>query len=312
MGDEPETGKAAPSSPVARHVPLLDEFVRHLSLERGLSPNTHKAYGSDLRAYFAWLKERDPLKATPKELSDYLWELKSTKKLKPASLFRAMESLRAFYRFQVAEEKIEEDPTRHFKSPRLPRRLPKFLTQREAAALLKTAALGVSDFESARLYAMVELLYAAGLRASEVLSLKPQDANLTEGWVRVLGKGSKERVVPIHPRATQALTRYLKLRERQFPGKAAPEVFLSRGGRRLSRVQFWRDMKALGRRAGLDERLHPHLLRHSFASHLLQGGADLRSVQEMLGHADLATTQIYTHLDTAELKNSHARHHPRG
>jgi integrase/recombinase XerD len=158
---------------------------------------------------------------------------------------------------------------------------------------------------------MLEVLYAAGLRVSELLSLKPESANLQEGWVRVLGKGAKERLVPIHPRAVSALKVYLALRERRFKSPAA-ELFLGRSGRSMSRVQFWRVLRALGLRAGLSTPIHPHLLRHTFATHMLAGGADLRSVQEMLGHADLSTTQIYTHLDAAALKSAHAKHHPRG
>jgi len=294
--------------------PLVGEFIQHLSLERGLSPNTCKAYEADLKAYFSFLGAKNPLKAAPADLSEYLWRLKSKQNLSPRSVFRAMEALRAFYRFQVAEERLQDDPTRHFRSPHLPKRLPRYLTPDQTEALLRSALQGASagGFEGTRLWAMLEMLYATGVRVSEALSLKPQDANLTDGWVRVLGKGSKERLVPIHERARSALAKYLRLREKRFQGKsAAPEAFLSRSGGKLSRPQFWRDLRALGRRAGI-EGLHPHILRHSFATHLLQRGADLRSVQEMLGHADLTTTQIYTHLEISGLKDAHQKHHPRG
>jgi integrase/recombinase XerD len=164
-----------------------------------------------------------------------------------------------------------------------------------------------------RTKAMLELLYAAGLRVSELVGLRSEYLNLKDGWVRVLGKGSKERLVPIHDRARQALAGYLALRERRFSGRAtSAEVFVGRTGRKLSRVQFWRDLRALGRKAGLKIELHPHLLRHSFATHLLTGGADLRAVQELLGHSSLATTQIYTHLAPAGLKAAHEKAHPRG
>jgi len=284
-------------------------------LERGLSQHTCKAYASDLRTFLTRPGAKDPLRATPAELSDYLWELKNKRNLKPASVFRAMEALRSFYRFQLAEERIREDPTRHFRSPRLPERLPKCLRHEEVEALLRAASREAARgrFEALRLHAMIETLYATGMRVSEIISLKPQDANLSEGWIRVLGKGSKERLIPIHLRAKRALAGFLSLRQARFEGKApAPEIFLNRKGKRLSRVQFWRDLRALGPKAGIEARLHPHLLRHSFASHLLQGGADLRSVQEMLGHANLAATQIYTHLETSRIKTAHQRHHPRG
>ncbi len=242
-------------------------------------------------------------------MESYLWGLKS-KGLKPSSLYRKMEALKSFYRFQLAEERMREDPTRLLKSPRLGERLPKVLGVAEAAALLRP----VSDtYEGVRTLAAVEMLYATGMRASELLGLKPEYVNLEEGWARVFGKGSKERMVPIHARALAALRRYLLARRRRFEGKAVDaEIFLTRRGRRLSRVQLWKDLRGLGRKAGLGKGVHPHLLRHSFATHLLGGGADLRSLQEMLGHSDLSTTQIYTHLEKPALKAAHRRHHPRG
>jgi integrase/recombinase XerD len=299
----------------SRDSPLLSEYLRHLSLERGLAPNTCKAYAADLRAFFKHLGGKDPLKVTPQNLTDYSWELRSKQKLKPASTFRAMEALRSFYRFQVSEERLQEDPTQNFQSPHLPERLPHYLNQRETQGLFRAAQAGATPdhFESLRSLAALELLYATGMRVSEMLGLKPQDLNLNDGWVRVLGKGSKERMIPLHDSAKKMLVVYLRLRQERFEKKTmAPEIFLSRSGRKLSRVQFWRDLRALGKKAGLDHGLHPHILRHSFASHLLQGGADLRSVQELLGHANLTTTQIYTHLEISGIKSAHRRYHPRG
>lgn len=289
---------------------LLGEFVKHLSLERGLAHNTCLAYASDLQDYLKWAGRRDPLKATVRTLEDYLWNLKSERKLKAVSIFRKMEALRAFYRFQASEERVAEDPTRNFKAPHLPERLPKFLTLDDMDALLRVEDKGALAL--VRTKTAVELLYATGMRASELLQLRCEYVNLEEGWVRVMGKGSKERMIPIHKRACEQLVRYLRLKERVFGDKpAAPEVFVNRTGKPLSRVQLWRDLKALGRRASLRQTLHPHLIRHTFASHLLAGGADMRSLQEMLGHANLSTTQIYTHLDKSVLKESHRRHHPR-
>ncbi|MFA5140134.1 MAG: tyrosine recombinase [Elusimicrobiota bacterium] len=291
--------------------PLLQEFIRHLSAERGLSENTCLAYGGDLAEYLRWLGSGDALKADSKVVDDYLWHLKSDKALKAVSIFRKMEAIRAFYRFQAAEERIPDDPTRTFKSPHLPERLPRYLTLDEMERLLKP--LAKETFNAVRGQTMLELLYATGMRASELLSLRPEYVNLQEGWVRVLGKGSKERLIPMHLAARRRLVRYLELRQQRFAGRhAAPEMFVSRSGRPLSRVQLWRDLRSLGRRAGLSRDLHPHLIRHTFATHLLTGGADARSLQELLGHASISTTQIYTHLDRSELKAAHKKYHPRG
>lgn len=290
---------------------LLAEFFRHLSLERSLSPHTCAAYRSDVAHFLAWLGPRDALKADERRLEDYVWSLKADRRLKAASIFRKMEALRAFYRFQAAEGRLAKDPTRSFKAPHLPARLPKVLTLEEVEALLRVPDGGTLAL--ARAKTVLELLYATGMRASEALKLRREYVNLQEGWVRVLGKGSKERMIPVHKRALKALARWLDLRERRFSGRAAaPEVFVGRSGRALSRPQLWRDIKALGIRAGLKRPLHPHLLRHTFATHLLQGGADARSVQELLGHANLSTTQIYTHLDRRGLQEAHRKAHPRG
>lgn len=288
----------------------LEEYARYLSLERGLSPRTVSAYRSDIGAFFAWAQERklDARKAQRTDLDDFLWAQRE-RGLKPASLFRKVESLKSYFAFETLEERLPESPAETLRTPRIPARLPKYLTKDEAARLL--AAPSTAEYEDIRDRAMLELLYASGLRVSELVSLKPESANLQDGWVKVLGKGNKERMVPVHPRALAAVRGYLAERERRFKSPAA-ELFLGRTGRKLSRVQFWRRLRALGARAGIKQRLHPHLLRHTFATHLLQGGADLRSVQEMLGHADLATTQIYTHLDASALKAAHAKHHPRG
>ncbi len=292
---------------------MHDEFLKHLSLERGLSGNTCSAYGSDLRQYFDYLERSgaEPLKAGVRLIEDYLWGLKVDRNLSPKSVFRKTESLKAFYAFHLAEGRIARSPMDTFRSPKLAVKLPRVLSEEEIERLLSVPASG--SFEIARAKAMLELLYATGMRASEMVSLRPEYANLQDGWVRVLGKGSKERLIPIHARAKAALRQYLDLRQRRFTsGSIAPEAFLNRRGRKLSRVQFWRDLKSLGKKAGLKVKLYPHLIRHSFATHLLRRGADLRAIQEMLGHADLSTTQIYTHLERSGLKASHQKAHPRG
>lgn len=289
--------------------PAVEEFARYLSLERGLSPRTVEAYAGDAGRFAAWAERKGVDVRAPgrSDLDDFLWDEKE-RGLKPASLSRVVEALRSFFAYQAVEGRLPESPAEGLRGPRAGRRLPKFLTRRDAARLL--AAPDGASYEDVRERAMLELLYAAGLRVSELIALTPEGVNLQEGWVRVKGKGGKERLVPFHARAGAALRLYLAERERRFK-TPAPELFLGRAGRRLSRVQFWRILRALGARAGL-AKVHPHLLRHTFATHLLEGGADLRSVQEMLGHADLSTTQVYTHLDAAALKSAHARHHPRG
>jgi integrase/recombinase XerD len=290
--------------------PLLEEFTRYLSLERGLSARTVSAYSSDVGAFLAWAKDKkiEPASAGKSILDDFLWDEKE-RGLAATSLYRKVEALKSFFAYQAIEGRLPENPAENLKGPRTPKRLPKYLSKADAARLL--AAPNGSSYEDVRERALLEVLYAAGLRVSELLGLKPESVNLQEGWVRVLGKGAKERMVPIHQRAVSALKVYLAVRERRFKNPAA-ELFLGRTGRSLSRVQFWRVLRELGARAGLKTPVHPHLLRHTFATHMLAGGADLRSVQEMLGHADLSTTQIYTHLDAAALKIAHAKHHPRG
>lgn len=288
----------------------LEEYSRYLALERGLSPRTVSAYRSDIGAFYAWAAEKKlaPGKAERSDLDDFLWSQRE-RGLKPASLFRKVESLKSYFGFEMLESNLAESPAETLRTPRIPARLPKYLTKEEAARLL--AAPNTAQYEDVRDRAMLELLYASGLRVSELVSMKTEAANLQDGWVRVTGKGNKERMVPVHARALAAVRVYLAERERRFKNPAA-ELFLGRTGKKLSRIQFWRRLKELGVRAGIKQKLHPHLLRHTFATHLLQGGADLRSVQEMLGHADLATTQIYTHLDASALKAAHSKHHPRG
>jgi integrase/recombinase XerD len=288
---------------------LLEEYAKHLNLERAVSPNTSQAYLGDVRHFLSKLGAKDPLKITHREIESYLWSLRG-KGLSAASLARKLRALRSFYRFQAAEERISEDPTRRIRAPRLPERLPQVLRRSEAEAVVRAAE--TDGFEGLRIRAEAELLYATGMRASELLGLKPEAVNLEEGWVRVRGKGNKERMIPMHERAKAALRRYLIARQRRFDGRPADqEVFVSRAGRKLSRMQLWRDIRALGRKAGAKD-LHPHTLRHSFATHLLAGGADLRALQEMLGHASLTTTQLYTHLEKGAAKAAHRKFHPRG
>ena len=251
-----------------------------------------------------------PLSAGTGHLEDFLWDLKSEKGLEPSSLFRKVEALRSFYSFQAAERRVTDNPAEALRPPRLPARLPKALSRQDMERLFRVPSAG--SFEKARTRVMLELLYATGMRVSELLSLKPDAVNLEDRWVRVFGKRSKERLIPLHAAAVDLLRQYAVLREAKFKSRCEPFLFLGRGGKKLSRVQFWRELRAYGKEAGVETPLHPHLLRHTFATHLLQNGADLRSLQEMLGHASLSTTQIYTHLDQSALKASHRKFHPRG
>ena len=227
----------------------------------------------------------------------------------PASIFRKLEAIKCFYKFLLIEERIKEDPTRFVKSARRTLKIPQQLSRQEVERLLSYPA---KTFEEIRTVTMIDLLYAAGLRVSELIGLRLENVNLQEGWVLAFGKGSKQRFVPIHHEVCQRIKQYLAARENKFAAKeVSSELFLNRQGKKMSRVCVWKDLAALGRKANISTPLHPHLFRHTFASHMLQGGADLRSLQEMLGHADLSTTQIYTHLDVKDLKDKHKKYHPR-
>lgn len=291
---------------------LPEDFANHLSFERQLSKNTVTAYRSDVESYLEYCEanEKDPQSVPPEFLDQYVYQLRVIEKLAPASVFRKTEAVKSFYKFLLVEELIKEDPTRFLKSPKLAQKIPVQLSREEMDRLLSYPA---EKFDELRTLTIVEMLYAAGLRVSELLNLRIENVNTREGWVLAFGKGGKQRFVPIHPQACARLNRYLDAREAQFASKTVgSEVFLNKNGRKISRQSVWKDLAALGRKAGISQPLHPHLFRHTFASHLLQGGADLRSLQEMLGHANLTTTQIYTHLDVEDLKEKHKKFHPRG
>jgi len=251
-----------------------------------------------------------PASAEPAFLDDYLWKRKLEGGLAPASLFRKMESLRAYYRFLAVEGRVAQDPTRNFRAPHLAERVPEYLSEEEMRRLL---SFQPADFRELRTRTIIELFYACGMRISELTGLRLENVNMEQGYVMVFGKGGKERIVPIHDRAMVSLGEYLARRREMFGGgNADSEIFVGRGGKKLSRVTVWKDIRHLGRAAGISRPLHPHIFRHTFASHLLLGGADLRAIQEMLGHASLSTTQIYTHLERSDIKRKHQKFHPRG
>jgi integrase/recombinase XerD len=288
---------------------LLASYLRSLRLEKGLSERTLEAYGRDLRQFAEALQEKGKtlLEVTPDDVRAYL----AAGPWRPATRARKAVALRSFYREAVLGGSLRTDPTRGLPAPRLERRLPRALTVQEVERLLaqpKPTPTGLRD------RALLEVLYGAGLRASEVLALRLQDVDLEVGFVRTIGKGDKERVVPLGRMAIQAVRAYNE-RGRPFlggPGRLkAPELFLNSRGRRLTRQGLHTIIKRHAAAAGLPPDVSAHTLRHSFATHLLEGGADLRAVQEMLGHADLSTTQIYTHVTAAHLQKVYREAHPR-
>jgi len=292
---------------------IVKRFEDYMRVDLGLSRNTIMAYLSDTNKYLHFLVGAGsprPYEVRQEEVEAFIHYLKETG-LSPASLCRHITTLRVFHRFLIAEGLSSQDPTLKIESPKLWKRLPGVLNPDEVSSILKlpnpSSPTGIRD------QAMFEVLYACGLRISELLTLRIHDIQFEEGFVRCLGKGSKERMVPIHPTALQRVKRYLS-ESRSFLGKVQVHdtLFLNARGRPLSRMGFLKILRGYVRKAGITKRVTPHTFRHSFATHLLEGGADLRSVQEMLGHADISTTQIYTHVDREYLKEVHRMYHPRG
>jgi integrase/recombinase XerD len=286
------------------------EYLGALQAERGASRNTLAAYRRDLDDFHGFLGSRRRLADIgPDEIVAYVERLRR-RGLKPASVARRLSALRGFYRHLVREGDLRRDPTEHVDVPRAARPLPKALSKSDALALIESA--DVSRPRGVRDRALLELLYATGMRASECLALRLDDLNLTAGYVVCTGKGSKQRLVPV---GTEALTRvrlYLRdVRPLYARRRDVGRLFLNPRGGALSRQSLWTIVRRAALTAGLRKRVSPHVLRHSFASHLLEGGADLRSVQVMLGHADIATTQIYTHLPTSALRRMYEQFHPR-
>lgn len=299
--------------PLAPSSSLVDRYLEHLLVEKGLAKATLAAYASDLRRYVDFLAARGRKSFSEEDtavLLEYLIRLRA-EGLSSRSRARHLVSLRSLYRFLFREGVLAADPAARIDPPRIPLRLPDALSLAEVERLLN-APVGERP-ASLRDAAMLELLYAAGLRVSELTTLRLQDIDLASGFVRVLGKGSKERLVPIGNPAREKIRLYLEeARARLLKGKSSPFLFVGRAGKPLSRQGFWKRLKAYARACGLERRTTPHSLRHSFATHLLEGGADLRTVQILLGHTDIATTQIYTHVSRERLKELHRRHHPRG
>lgn len=292
--------------------PLIDPFLDALWLEKGLSVHTRAAYRSDLALFNGWLDERGlDLPAAGREIIlDHLaWRL--AEGYQARSTARLLSGLRGFYRFLLRENLIEADPTLQVDMPQLGRPLPKSLSEADVEALL--AAPEVDEPIGLRDRAMLEVLYACGLRVSELTGLTLEQVNLRQGVLRVFGKGSKERLVPLGEEAIAWIERYVReARPFILDGKPSDVLFPSMRGEQMTRQTFWHRIKLQARVAGIVKPLSPHTLRHAFATHLLNHGADLRVVQMLLGHSDLSTTQIYTHIARARLQEMHAQHHPRG
>jgi len=290
----------------------IERFDDFLSLEHGASPRTREAYARDVRRMSAFAltkKVRTPQGLEPKLLRDYVWFLKDLGLAAP-SIRRNVSALRTYFRFLVAEGILMSDPSDRLEMPRRSRDLPDVLTVKEIDKLI--AAPAQDDPLYYRDRAMLELAYGAGLRVSEWITLTVKDVLFDERLVRVFGKGEKERLVPIGGKALAALAIYLReLRPRLERGEGKGILFLNARGKPMSRMGAWTILRRHVERAGITKHVFPHTLRHSFATHLLEGGADLRAVQEMLGHADISTTQIYTHVNREYLRSVHKQFHPR-
>ena len=292
---------------------LIDEFRDALWLEDGLARNTLDSYGSDIRQFGDWLTARSVktlVHADHGDIQAYLSH-RYARKARATSAARLLSSLKRFYRHAVRGGKISADPTLRVEAPALPRGLPKSLTEADVESLLAApdldTPLGVRD------RAMLELLYASGLRVSELVTLKTVQVSHDMGVVRVMGKGSKERLVPLGEEAIAWLVRYQReARPTLLSGKVTDDLFVTTRGRAMTRQAFWQLISRYAARASFASKISPHTLRHAFATHLLNHGADLRVVQLLLGHSDISTTQIYTHVARERLKQLHSKHHPRG
>lgn len=290
----------------------LDLYLDYLTVERGLAANTRASYSGDLLKFLTYLKDRGVGDWSQVGFTDIMGFLSQAQEqgLAPRSRARVLSALRGFFKFMVRDNHLSESPVANLTSPRLRRKLPAVLSVAEVERLLAQpkAELPLGQRDAA----MLELLYGTGLRVSELVSLTLARVNLEVGFIVVFGKGAKERIVPMGEAATEAVRIYvLESRPRLLKGRVTEILFVTNRGGAMTRQGFWKLLKKYGREAGLKKELTPHTLRHSFATHLLEGGADLRSVQMMLGHADISTTQVYTHVARERLREVHKKYHPR-
>ena len=292
----------------------LDSFLVYLTMNRGLSKNTIESYSRDISSLVAFLGKRgvsDPASVSEREIAAFFEHLRK-KKLSPRSIARNIVSLKQFFRFLLTENVITEDPMRNTVSPKPAKTLPHTLSLSEVETLLREPEKGKSE-KALRDRAMLEVLYATGVRVSELVALELNRVNLDHGYVITLGKGSKERIVPIGNAAIRKIRDYLSdARPKLLRGRSSEYLFVtSRTASKMSRQRFWRIIKDYALAAGIHSHITPHVLRHSFATHLLERGADLRAIQAMLGHSDISTTQIYTYVEKERLKRIHEKSHPR-
>jgi integrase/recombinase XerD len=291
---------------------LFDRFYNYLAVERRLAGNTLESYGNDLKKYFEFIKSRNTKSVLQSTRVDLLMFLNQERKrgISARSLARTLSCIKTFFKYLVQDGLLDKSPIQDVETPRQERKLPGILSVQEVEALIKApdiaTPLGLRD------RALFELIYATGLRVSELMSLTLNSINLEAGYILVLGKGSKERVIPVGEEALKWVKRYSsESRPKLTAKKSSKYLFTNRSGVRMSRQGFWKLIKKYCLQIGITKKISPHSLRHSFASHLLEGGADLRSVQTMLGHEDISTTQIYTHVARERLKTVHDKYHPR-
>lgn len=288
----------------------LKEFLQYLTVEKGLMENTIRSYERDLRTYAGFLEGRAASQIEEKDVLAYLAHLSDTGMSAPSQA-RHLSAIRGFHKYLLMEHHAQSDPTEHIETPRGWMRLPRTLSSEEVESLLGQP--DASTPRGARDKAMLELLYATGLRVSELVGIRGRDIDLERGHVLVLGKGAKERLVPLGEAAIASVKTYLAgARRSLLQGKESEALFISAKRRQITRQMFWERIKHYARKAGITKAISPHTMRHSFATHLLDNGADLRAVQAMLGHADISTTQIYTHVSRERLKKIHEKYHPRG
>lgn len=292
----------------------LKDFIHYLLVEKGLSKNTLVSYERDLKSYIHYIQSSENINSLQEvqriQIVHFLGFLRDQGK-SSKTIARHVASIRSFHQFLLREKVVDHDPSVHIDRPKLERSLPKVLSLKEVERLLDSPK--ANDHYGVRDKAMLELLYATGIRVSELIGLNIEDAHLTMGFVRCIGKGNKERIIPLGKTASDAIQKYLDEARPLFVSKKYMDkaLFLNHHGKRLTRQGFWKILKRLTTEAGIQKELTPHTLRHSFATHLLENGADLRAVQEMLGHADISTTQIYTHVTKTRLKDVYSQFHPR-
>jgi integrase/recombinase XerD len=290
---------------------ILKNFLSYISAEKGLSGNSVESYAFDLRRFrkFLSLKGEDFISFSRADITDFI-EMLRDKGYSLSSVCRFMSSIKGLCKYLLIEDIRKDDPSENLQTPKRWERLPKSLSISDIRTFLESSLSQASDPISVRDHVMFELMYSSGLRVSELISLKLEDVNLEAGFLRVMGKGSKERIVPVNLRAVEAMKRYIiQQRSKILKKKRSPALFVTSRGGPMTRQRFWQAIKAFGRRLGIQ--LSPHTIRHSFATHMLEGGADLRSLQKMLGHSDISTTQIYTKVTTDRLKQVYSKHHPR-